>query len=122
MNNERDGGRCVALDIRLFLHLLPDSGSRIRWTLRAGDGDERDRKEVEMNGWTKIEDRLPKYSGKYQVACKVKTDYVNYREVRIYFFERIESRRTVRWIIPANDDEVVTITHWAPALDLPEDE
>ena len=47
--HERDGGRCGALDIRLFLHLLPDSGSRIRWTLRAGDGDERDRKEVEMN-------------------------------------------------------------------------
>lgn len=74
-----------------------------------------------LTSWTKVEDRLPKYNGRYNVVCNVHCELVGgFREVRTYFFERNDSKRTFHWAIP--DDDIVTITHWRDLPELPEDE
>mgnify|MGYP001267561131 FL=1 len=65
--------------------------------------------------WIPVNEKLPKYSGDYNVTVGVSNEYGYYEEVRTYRYERFNGKHPYqKWCIPNKLYETINVIAWMP--------
>lgn len=67
------------------------------------------------NRWIPVTERLPEYTGDYNVTVGVGSELGYFEEVRTYRYEIYNGKNPhKKWIIPNNFHEIVNVIAWQP--------